>query len=226
MTTPTVGSATTATNPQTSSQAPKQAGTGFGENFDTFLTLLTTQLKNQDPMSPLDTNQFTQQLVQFSSVEQSIKTNDQLKQLIALQSTNQMVSSLSLVGNTVEVNSDTTALAGGKAAFAYTMPTGVTAAALSVTDADGHVVYKQAADLGAGRHDFAWNGSDANGNPLPDGAYSMQAVGQKADGSAATIAVTAMGKVNGVSVKDGATILDLGAGVSVGVDKMVAVRAS
>ena len=57
----------------------------LAQNFDTFLTLLTTQLKNQNPLEPLDTNQFTSQLVQFAQVEQQLKSNDQLATLVSLQ---------------------------------------------------------------------------------------------------------------------------------------------
>jgi flagellar basal-body rod modification protein FlgD len=200
--------------------------TGLGDNFQTFLTLLTTQLKNQDPQSPLDTNQFTQQLVEMSSVEQAIKQNDQLKQLIALQSSNQMISSLSLVGNSVEVNSSTAPLAGGTADFAYTVPTGVTTATLNVIDGNGRAVYSQPGDATSGRHAFQWDGKDTSGTTLPDGGYSLQVIATKADGSTATVPVTATAKVQGVSVQNGATTLDLGSGVSIGVDQMVAVRSN
>jgi flagellar basal-body rod modification protein FlgD len=241
MTITTVNSATAGTNPQTSAQTKTSSSssssstssssksdsvTGLGDNFQTFLTLLTTQLKNQDPQSPLDTNQFTQQLVEMSSVEQAIKQNDQLKQLIALQSTNQMISSLSLVGNSVEVNSSTAPLTGGSASFAYTVPTGVTAATLNVLDSNGRVVYSQPADFTAGRHQFQWNGQDTSGTTQPDGGYSLQVTATKADNSTATVPVTAIAKVRGVSVQNGATTLDLGSGVSIGADQMVAVRSN
>src|ERR1700710_1437277 len=77
-------------------------------NFQTFLTLLTTQLKNQNPLDPLDTNQFTQQLVQFAGVEQQLKSNDQLKSLVALQKSSQATEALIYVGNTVSVDGSTT----------------------------------------------------------------------------------------------------------------------
>src|SRR5918911_3460789 len=102
-------------------QTPKQKTTGLGENFDTFLKLLTTQIKNQDPLQPLDSNQFTQQLVQFSQVEQAINTNDKLSSLVTLQSTNQMVNSLSLVDRTIEFTGDTAPLSNGQAKWSYTL---------------------------------------------------------------------------------------------------------
>src|ERR1700692_84650 len=77
--------------------------TEIASNFTTFLQLLTTQLQNQDPLSPMDTNQFTQQLVQFASVEQQMKSNDSLSTLVSLQQTAQTTSALALVGATVVV---------------------------------------------------------------------------------------------------------------------------
>src|ERR1044071_2717331 len=79
-------------------------------NFQTFLTLLTTQLKNQNPLDPLDTNQFTQQLVQFAQVEQQLKQNDQLGPLIAIEKTAQSTTALAFVGQTVAVDGQTAAL--------------------------------------------------------------------------------------------------------------------
>src|SRR5258706_11420771 len=76
------------------------ATTGIADNFQTFLTLLTTQLQNQNPLDPLDTNQFTQQLVQFAGVEQQLKTNDQLTTLVSLQQTAQSTQALTFVGKT------------------------------------------------------------------------------------------------------------------------------
>src|SRR3569833_3813191 len=80
----------------------------LSDNFDTFLQLLTTQLQIQNPLDPLDTNQFTQQLVQFAGVEQQLKSNDQLKQLIAIEKSAQSTQALVYVGNTVAVDGSKT----------------------------------------------------------------------------------------------------------------------
>src|SRR3981189_2905312 len=84
-------------------------------NFQTFLTLLTTQLQNQNPLDPLDTNQFTQQLVQFASVEQQLKTNDQLTRLVSLQQTAQSTQALTFVGKTPVCDRSTAAVTKGSA---------------------------------------------------------------------------------------------------------------
>src|SRR5437762_6545174 len=99
----TMASAVTATNTATSS-TNASSNTTIANNFQTFLTLLTTQLQNQNPLDPLDTNQFTQQLVQFASVEQQLRQNDQLKTLIAIEKSSQSTQALAYVGNTVAVD--------------------------------------------------------------------------------------------------------------------------
>src|SRR3954464_9956275 len=93
--------------------------TTLAGNFNTFLTLLTTQLKNQSPLDPLDTNQFTQQLVQFASVEQQINMNQQLTSLVALQKANQPTSAMSFLGSTATVDGSSTQLASGKASWSF-----------------------------------------------------------------------------------------------------------
>src|SRR6195256_985265 len=90
-------------------------------NFNTFLTLLTSQLKNQDPLSPMDTTQFTQQLVQFSAVEQQINGNKKLDQLIGLQSTANAYGAVGFVGTQVAADSDQLSLQNKKSKFDYTI---------------------------------------------------------------------------------------------------------
>src|SRR5215510_8953240 len=96
-------------------------------NFQTFLTLLTTQLKNQNPLDPLDTNQFTQQLVQFAQVEQQLKQNEQLTTLISIEKSAQATTALAYVGQTVAVDGQTAALKDSKATWSFDVPKPVTA---------------------------------------------------------------------------------------------------
>src|SRR5205807_7898767 len=114
-TTPSVVSGTTATTAaSTAASASGLEKDTIAGNFQTFLTLLTTQLKNQNPLDPLDTNQFTAQLVQFAQVEQQIKQNDQLATLISLEKTAQSMTALAFVGATVAIDGQTAALSNGK----------------------------------------------------------------------------------------------------------------
>src|SRR5712675_7899 len=91
-------------------------------NFQTFLTLLTTQLKNQNPLDPLDTNQFTQQLVQFAQVEQQLKQNEQLGTLISIEKTAQQTAALAFVGSNVAVDGQTAPLKNGQATWSFQVP--------------------------------------------------------------------------------------------------------
>ena len=96
--------------------------TSLADNFTTFLQLLTTQLKNQNPLDPLDTNQFTQQLVQFAQVEQQLKGNDQLASLVSLQQSAQSTQALGFVGHIVALDGQTSRLENGSAGWSFNSP--------------------------------------------------------------------------------------------------------
>src|SRR6266446_7642850 len=113
-------SVTSAVGTASSSSSSSSNSTGVNKdtlagNFTTFLQLLTTQLKNQNPLDPLDTNQFTQQLVQFAGVEQQLKTNDQLTTLVSLQKTAQSTQALGFVGKNAMVDGSTTTMTNSSA---------------------------------------------------------------------------------------------------------------
>ena len=91
----------------------------IADNFDTFLQLLITQLKNQNPLEPLDTNQFTQQLVQFTSVEQQLKTNEFLEAMMQSSQNSTNAQAVSYVGKTVTASGATTDLLDGAANWIY-----------------------------------------------------------------------------------------------------------
>src|SRR5256885_3066950 len=114
--------------------------TTIAGNFDTFLKPLTTQLKNQNPLDPLDTNQFTQQLVQFAQVEQQMKQNDQLTTLIAIEKSAQSTTALAFVGSTVAVDGQTAKLTNGKANWSLTVPKPASAT-ITIKNATGQTVY-------------------------------------------------------------------------------------
>ena len=220
------------TTPATS--APTSTSTGstssgdaalLGSNLNTFLTLLTTQLKNQDPTSPMDTNQFTQQLVEFSAVEQQINTNNNLKTLISLQTSSEAISALPMVGKTIQYNESTAPLSNGQASFTYTLPTDASAANLLVEDANGNIVYQTTAATSAGSHSFLWNGQNAAGTTSPDGAYSLAVVAADATGKAISATVTATGTVDGVSVDNNVPTFDV-SGIKVPMSDLLTVQPS
>jgi flagellar basal-body rod modification protein FlgD len=195
----------------------------FTQNFDTFLTLLTTQLKNQDPLSPMDSSQFTQQLVAFSQVEQQIKTNSQLTTMIQGQSASEAVSALPMIGRSIEYTGNQTALQNGQAAFSYTLPTAAATASVLVTDASGHTVFSQTVDPSAGKHSLVWNGQTSAGVQMPDGGiYTIQVQAADATNKPITATTTATGTVSGVSVVNNAATFDV-AGVSVPMSNLLTI---
>src|SRR5882724_11050954 len=171
-------SGTTALPPSASGSPPSLNGTAnttLAGNFQTFLTLLTTQLKHQDPLTPLDTNQFTQQLVQFASVEQQLKTNDQLTSLVSLQQTAQSTQALTFVGKTAVVDGSTAALTHGSATWKLSVPTNSNVS-ISIANSTGQTVFTGSVPVNAGDHQpFAWNGKGNDGTQQPDGKYKLTA---------------------------------------------------
>lgn len=149
-------------------------------NFQTFLTLLTTQLKNQNPLDPLDTNQFTAQLVQFAQVEQQLKSNDQLATLVSLQKTAQSTAALEFVGQTVSVEGTTAPLTNGTATWSLSVPKPATAT-IDIKSASGQTVYSGSYTMNAGRSPFVWDGKDASGLKWPDGNYTISITAQDAN---------------------------------------------
>lgn len=194
----------------------------FTQNFNTFLTLLTTQLQNQDPLSPMDSNTFTQQLVEFSGVEQQIDTNNNLQNLIQLQTADATISSLPLVGQNIEYSANTAPLENGQASFSYTLPSAAAQAALVVENANGTVVYSTTGATSEGSHSFVWNGENANGQQLPAGNYSLSVVATNSSSNPITATVQSVGTVSNVSVSNGQATFDVN-GISVPMSELVSV---
>ena len=199
------------------------ATAGLTQNFNTFLTLLTTQLQNQDPLSPMDTNQFTQQLVSFSEVEQQINTNSNLQQLIALQGAGESISALPLVGQNIEYNSATAPLSNGQANFVYSLPSTTASTALTVVNAGGNVVYTQPGETSAGTHAFTWNGRTNTGVQLPDGNYTLQIQAVGAAGGAISPSIASIGTVQAVGVENGTATFTVN-GMAVPLSQLVTVN--
>ena len=176
---------TTGSTSSTGSTTGLDANTIAG-NFQTFLTLLTTQLKNQNPLDPLDTNQFTAQLVQFAQVEQQLKSNDQLSTLVSLQQTAQNTAALEFVGQKVGVSGNTAALTDGSATWNLTVPKPATGT-VTITSATGQTVYSGAYSMSAGTSPFVWDGKDSSGLQWPDGNYTIAVTAQDASGQPVSI---------------------------------------
>lgn len=167
----------------------------LAKNFSQFLTLLTTQLKHQNPLEPLDTNQFTQQLVQFAQVEQQLKQNDQLATLVALQKTAQSTAALGFVGETVVVDGSTASLANGQANWSLNVPKPATVT-VNIKNSTGQNVFSGSYSMLAGVNDFTWDGKSSNGTQWPAGNYTMTVTAKDVSGQAIPVPTEVEGVVN------------------------------
>ena len=172
--------------------------------------MLMTQLKNQDPTSPLDTNQFTQELVQFSGVEQQITTNSSLTQLIQLTQSGQVMQGTSMTGKPVTVTAARIPLQNGTGQLSFTAPA-AEPAAIVIAGANGQTLRSVALNATAGQNSWSWDGTDNAGNRVPDGAYSVSVVGANPDGSTAPLGFTVTGTATGVQNTSSGLQLQLGA---------------
>ncbi len=194
------------------SSAPKVSSSGkrIADNFDQFLQLLTTQLKNQSPLDPLDTNQFTQQLVQFASVEQQIKTNDNLSSLLITNKTANLNNALGFVGATVTADGTTSSLKEGAARWQLNAPRAGSATIVIKNAAGSEVYARQNVLLSAGDQSFNWDGKLANGQTAPDGQYSIVVAAKDANGQAMITKSEIAGVVDAVDVTGDSPILQIG----------------
>ncbi len=199
--------------PTSSSGSPSSlngaAGATLAGNFQTFLTLLTTQLKNQDPLTPLDTNQFTQQLVQFASVEQQLKTNDQLTTLVSLQQTAQSTQALTFVGKTAAVDGSTASLTNSSATWKLSVPTNSNVT-ISIANSTGQTVFSGSTPVTAGdSQPFTWNGKANDGTQLPDGQYKLTATAADSAGNSVGVSTQIEGVVNSVDLTQSPPLLSI-----------------
>lgn len=181
----------------------KLATAGLADNFDTFLTLLTEQLKNQDPLNPMESEQFVQQLVQFSSVEQQIASNESLEALLALQQTDAQLTALQFIGKDATVNTTYSLLENGEAKWEYGLPQEAQSVELLITDETGKQVRRLDGDTSEGVHDVVWDGKDQAGNTLPAGVYQLEVVAKDADDVILDYAVRVTHRVTGVEMSGG-----------------------
>jgi flagellar basal-body rod modification protein FlgD len=205
---PTTYTAPKAAAASTSSTSSSSGALGsITSNFNDFLSLLMTQLQNQDPTAPMDTNQFTSQLVQFTSVEQQINTNTALNTLIQATQTGNLLNTTSLVGQTVQVSGSQMSLQNGQGSIDFTGTAG-TPVNIGVYASSGALLDTATVAPTSGTNSWTWNGQDQNGVQQPDGAYKVM-VQSAADGSA--IPFTTGGTVTGVTRSGTSTNVQLGA---------------
>ena len=213
----TVVSAPGTQSSSSSNSTSSTTSTGLADNFQTFLTLLTTQLQNQNPLDPLDTNQFTQQLVQFAGVEQQLKSNEQLKSLVEIEKSAQATQALVYVGNTVAVD-------GSKAQFDKSATWNFksdkdTSATITITNSTGQTAYTGNFTLKQGGSSFVWDGKGNDGVQWPAGTYTLTATGKDSTGNTVAISTEVQGVVDSVDLTSSPPLLSIG-GQSYTTDKI------
>lgn len=178
---------------------------------DDFLKLLVTQLQKQDPMNPEDPTEFTSQLTQYSSLEQLINVNTNLSSLAQQQQTNSQLTATSYLGKEVNVQGDTLSVSKGSATTGHIKLSADSAAtSIEVYDANDKLV--NTISLGqqaSGTHDFNWNGQDAKGQQVADGAYHFEVKAQDDTGQAINVTTSITGKVTSVSFDNGSAQLQV-----------------
>jgi flagellar basal-body rod modification protein FlgD len=186
------------------------ASSQIAGNFQSFLTLLTTQLQNQNPLDPLDTNQFTQQLVEFAGVQQQLNTNDSLATLVSLNKTSEATAALNYVGKTAVVSGSTAALTNSEATWQVSVPTASTLT-INIANSSGQNVFTGTYNASAGNNQpFQWNGQGTDGTQYPDGNYTMTATGKDAGGNTVAITTAIEGTVNSVDLTQSPPLLSIG----------------
>ncbi len=173
-------------NSGSSSTASATSAAAVSSDYSTFLQILTAQLQNQDPLSATDTNQFTQELVEFSGVEQQLNTNNYLQQLVSSDASG-VKSLLNYVGQYVEVPANNQVLIqNGVANLSYTLPSAAQNVTMTVSNSSGATVATLSGPTASGVNNVSWNGQDASGNQLPDGAYTLAVSATDPTGAAIT----------------------------------------
>jgi flagellar basal-body rod modification protein FlgD len=178
-------------------------------NFQSFLTLLTTQLQNQNPLDPLDTNQFTQQLVEFAGVQQQLNTNDQLTTLVSLQQTAQSTQALTFVGKTAVVNGNTAALTNSSATWQLSIPSNSNVN-ITIANSSGQTVFSGTYPVSAGNNQpFTWNGQGNDGVQWPDGKYTLTATAADSSGTSVGVTTQIQGVVSSVDLTQSPPLLSI-----------------
>lgn len=195
----------------------------IADNFDSFLSLLTTQLKHQNPLDPMKTSEFTQQLVQFTAVEQSIKQNDHLETLIQLSAANTITNLVGFLGDEVTVSGDTAELNNGTASWNYEVQGAADNSTITIRDANGVPVFTTSGPAPSGKSTFFWDGRTDVGSTAPDGEYTISISAIDNSGTALKVTTEVIGIVDGINFSGDEPVLLIG-GREVKLDEILSVR--
>lgn len=184
----------------------------MASNFETFLSLLTAQLKNQDPLSPVDSNEFTAQLTQMAGVEQQLLTNTLLNSLLQAQQGDSLTGAAQYIGKDATAVWSSTRIENGEANWSYELGGNAAKATIQVLDASGKVVWTGDAPAKTnGMHDFKWDGKTTGGGQVDNGGvYTMKVIAKDGAGKDVNSQVIIRGRVTGVEMYDGKPFVTIG----------------
>lgn len=185
---------------------------GFAQNFDSFLLLLTTQLKNQDPLSPLSSTEFTTQLVQFAGVEQSIRQNKNLEEIVAMQKAWEASNAVNYIGKTIDAAGQNVMLQNGAADIRYTLDDSASKTTITIRDVNGEIVRTLSGNTIKGTHTLTWDGQSNDNTSLPDGIYTISVAATRGNNISVGTSTGFSGVVSAVETVDGKVLLRVGSG--------------
>ena len=199
--------AATQSSQSNSSSKANQAGDRLEAGLETFLKLLTQQFQHQDPTSPMDTNQFTEQLVQLTVAEQSVNTNKSLEQLIKKQEEFSQISALSLIGKSIKYEGEGFShIEADKQRFEYDVPAEAKSVKVMIVDKQGNVINNIEGKTDKGTYEVEWDGLDNDGKPAPSGSYEIRTLALDKENNVMDVNVSIFAKVDGVKFEDGKNI--------------------
>lgn len=176
-----------------------------------FLTLLVEQIKNQDPLNPMESMEFTSQLTQFSSLEQLFGVNDTLSAIQESLAVNKDDNALDYIGKTILAPSNSLAITDGEVSSATYNLADDAEVSIYIYDQWGSQVRR--IDVGsqtAGEHEFSWDGYNNSGSLVADGQYTFEVSAYDANGNSVTSTTYLSGMVSGVNYSGDDTYLTVG----------------
>ncbi len=198
--------------------------TTLSSDFDDFLTLLTTQLQNQDPLDPTDSEEFTNQLVQFSQLEQQIQTNSTLDSLRILDEASVINSAVSFIDKSIQYEGSRFSYDGeGELDFGYYLLETANSTQISILDEDGNTVFSTDGEITEGEHSFTWDGLDNDGNPIEAGTYDFLVGAENSEGRSIPTSALVPGRVDGVEILNGTVFLNIN-DLLVGIDSVLSIH--
>jgi len=216
----TVSSTTSSSSSTSSTSSSSTSASSASSVYNTFLIMLTTQLKNQDPLNPTDTTAFTQEMIGLASLEQQVDTNTDLTSIQSSLDTLTSTNGVAYIGKTVVATGDTEQMSsGGTGTWHYDLASTAKSTSLTITNSSGTTVWSGSGDTASGSHTLSWDGTDSSGDAVSTGDYTLTVTAKDSSGSTVTTTTSIVGTVTGVDSSSGSTVLTVG-DVSVALSKV------